>query len=37
MEEDITIDSIEKPAPLHVDTGSVPNNDMSKVSQITLI
>ena len=37
MEEDITIDSIEKPAPSHIDEGSVPNKDVSKVSQVTFI
>ena len=36
MEKDI-IDSTEKPAPSHIAAGSVPNKDMSKVSQITSI
>ena len=39
MEGDIIIDSTEKSAPTHIDhdAGSVPNKDMSKVSQITFI
>ena len=36
MEEDIIIDLTENPAPSHIDIGSVPNKDVSKVSEIAL-
>ena len=37
MEEDTIKGLIEKPATSHVDAESVPNKDISKVSQITFI